>query len=82
MARKVLFDTDPGCDDAVMLAIAVGHPDIDVVGLSTVCGNTTVANTTRNALAVLERGGYGDVPVARGCHRVGPRRRRPPRRPP
>lgn len=42
MPRKVLFDTDLGCDDAVMLAMALGHPAIDVVGLSTVCRNTTV----------------------------------------
>ncbi|WP_336337475.1 nucleoside hydrolase [Haloarcula brevis] len=68
MPRKVFFDTDPGCDDAVMLAMALGHDAIDVVGLSTVCGNTTIENTTRNAHAILELGGY-DVPVARGCGR-------------
>ena len=69
MARKVLFDTDPGCDDAVMLAMALGHPDLEVVGLTTVCGNTTVENTTRNALSILELGDRNDVPVARGCGR-------------
>lgn len=69
MPQKVLFDTDPGCDDAVMLAMALGHPGIEVVGLSTVCGNTTVENTTRNALSILELFGADDVPVARGCDR-------------
>ncbi|KAA9399169.1 nucleoside hydrolase [Haloarcula sp. CBA1130] len=68
MSRKVFFDTDPGCDDAVMLAMALGHDAIDVVGLSTVCGNTTIENTTRNTHAILGLGGY-DVPVARGCGR-------------
>lgn len=68
MSRKVLFDTDPGCDDAVMLAAALGHDAVDVVGVTTVCGNTTIENTTRNALSILELGGY-DVPVARGCGR-------------
>lgn len=68
MGRKVFFDVDPGCDDAVMLAVALGLDDIDVVGLSTVCGNTTVENTTRNARSVLALGG-SDVPVARGCAR-------------
>ncbi len=63
-----LLDTDPGCDDAVMLAMALGHDAIDVVGLSTVCGNTTIENTTRNAHAILGLGGY-DVPVSRGCGR-------------
>jgi inosine-uridine nucleoside N-ribohydrolase len=68
MAEKVLFDVDPGCDDAVMLAMALGLDEIDVVGLSTVCGNSTVENTTENALAILELGGH-DKPVARGCGR-------------
>jgi inosine-uridine nucleoside N-ribohydrolase len=73
MAQQVLFDTDPGCDDAVMLATALGHPAIDVVGLTTVAGNTVVENTTSNALSVLELGGRTDVPVARGCGRPLPR---------
>lgn len=68
MGRKVFFDVDPGCDDAVMLAVALGLPDIDVVGLSTVCGNTTVENTTRNTLSILALGDF-NVPVARGCAR-------------
>lgn len=68
MAEQVLFDVDPGCDDAVMLAMALGLDEIEVVGLSTVCGNSTVDNTTENALAILELGGY-DIPVARGCGR-------------
>jgi inosine-uridine nucleoside N-ribohydrolase len=68
VTRKVLFDSDPGCDDAVMLAMALGLDDVEVVGVSTVCGNTTVGNATRNALSVLELGG-ADVPVARGCGR-------------
>ena len=69
MSRKVLLDVDPGCDDAVMLAIALTAPEVDVVGLTTVAGNTTVDNTTRNALAILELFGAADVPVARGAGR-------------
>jgi inosine-uridine nucleoside N-ribohydrolase len=69
MRRQVHFDVDPGCDDAVMLAMALGHDAIGVVGLSTVAGNSTIENTTRNALGILELGGRSDVPVARGCGR-------------
>lgn len=69
MSRVVHFDVDPGCDDAVMLALALGHEAIDVVGLSTVAGNSTIENTTRNALAILELADRGSVPVARGCGR-------------
>ena len=67
MATRVHLDVDPGSDDAVMIAMALGHPDIDVAGMSTVGGNSTVDNTTRNALAILERFDRTDVPVARGA---------------
>lgn len=64
---KVLFDTDPGCDDAVALALALASDDIELVGVTTVVGNTTIENTTRNALSVLTLFDRTDVPVARGC---------------
>lgn len=67
MPRDVFIDTDPGCDDAVMIAMALGSPDIHVTGMSTVAGNSTVDNTTRNALAILERFDRTDVPVAKGA---------------
>lgn len=69
MGRKVLLDVDPGCDDAVALAIALAAPELDVVGLTTVAGNTTVDNATHNALAILELLGEADVPVAKGADR-------------
>lgn len=67
MTTRVHLDVDPGSDDAVMIAMALGHPSIDVAGISTVGGNSTVDNTTRNALAILERFDRTDVPVARGA---------------
>lgn len=67
MATKVHLDVDPGSDDAVMMAIAFGSPEIDVVGVSTVGGNSTVENTTRNALAILSAFDRTDVPVAKGA---------------
>lgn len=69
MSRLVHFDIDPGCDDAVMLAMALGLDGIEVAGISTVAGNSTIENTTRNALSILELGGRTDIPVARGCGR-------------
>ena len=62
--RKILIDCDPGHDDAVAILFAARH--LDLVGITTVCGNNSVENTTRNALAVLELGGL-DVPLAKGC---------------
>ena len=61
---KILIDCDPGHDDAVALLVAARH--LDIVGVSTVHGNASLANTTRNALAILELAGI-DVPLAQGC---------------
>src|SRR5918911_38587 len=61
---KILIDCDPGHDDAVALLFAARH--LDLVAVTTVHGNNSLANTTSNALAVLELAGI-DVPVASGC---------------
>jgi inosine-uridine nucleoside N-ribohydrolase len=61
---KILIDCDPGHDDAVAILYATRH--LDLVGVTTTHGNSTIENVTRNALAVLKLGGI-DVPVARGC---------------
>jgi inosine-uridine nucleoside N-ribohydrolase len=62
--RKILIDCDPGHDDAVAILFAAWH--LELVGVTTVHGNNTLENTTRNALAVLELAGL-DVPLAAGC---------------
>lgn len=67
MSRQVHVDVDPGSDDAVMLALALASPAIDLTGVSTVGGNSTIDNTTHNALSILELFDRTDVPVARGC---------------
>mgnify|MGYP000680410684 CR=1 FL=1 len=69
MSRKVLLDVDPGCDDAVALGLALASDELEVVGVTTVAGNTTVENATRNALSVLTLFDRTDVPVAAGCGR-------------
>jgi purine nucleosidase len=63
---RVILDVDPGCDDAMALAAACGHPDVDLAGVTTVAGNAPVADTTRNARSVLALCG-ADEPVARGA---------------
>ena len=62
--QKILIDCDPGHDDAVAILFAARH--MDLVGITSVHGNNSLENTTRNALAVAEMGRL-DVPVARGC---------------
>lgn len=54
-ARHAIFvDTDTGVDDAVALALLLRAPSINLVGISTVAGNTSVDNATRNVLTVLD----------------------------
>ncbi|NIZ10880.1 nucleoside hydrolase [Pseudooceanicola sp. HF7] len=63
---KLIIDTDPGVDDALAILYAALHPGIQLVGLTTVFGNVTVEQATRNALCLVERAGL-DVPVAEGA---------------
>ncbi len=63
----VIIDTDPGHDDVFAIMLALASDKIDVKAITTVCGNSTVENTTKNALNVLSYFGRGDIPVAMGC---------------
>ena len=63
--HKVIFDTDPGVDDAMALYFALAHPDIDVIGITTTFGNVTVQQATTNALYLTRIAGR-QIPVAQG----------------
>ena len=65
----ILFDCDPGHDDAIALVMAHRSPAVELLGVTTTCGNAELEKTTTNALRILEYIGAGDVPVAAGCHR-------------
>ena len=62
----IVFDTDCGIDDAVALWYALEHPDIDVVAITAVGGNTEVTQAARNVAKVLDAAGRTDIPVAVG----------------
>lgn len=64
---SVLLDCDPGHDDAVAILLALGSSRIDLLGITTVFGNCSVEDATRNALRVLALAGRTDVPVAVGA---------------
>ena len=67
MPKKILFDTDPGIDDACAILLALASPELSVEGLSIVHGNCSLEQATRNALSVLELGNAGHLRVATGC---------------
>ncbi|MEP6970043.1 MAG: nucleoside hydrolase [Betaproteobacteria bacterium] len=62
---KVIYDTDPGVDDAMALYFALAHPAIELVGITTTFGNVSVAQAATNALYLLELAGR-QVPVTLG----------------
>lgn len=69
MTKRVIIDTDPGIDDtaAIFFLLTSGAARIEM--LTTVFGNATVENATRNALRVLEAAGCADIPVYKGAGR-------------
>jgi inosine-uridine nucleoside N-ribohydrolase len=71
----VILDCDPGHDDAIALLLALGSPEIELLGVTTVSGNQTLEKTTANAIRVLDHVGRPDVPVAAGADRPLVRRR-------
>ncbi|HOE40111.1 MAG TPA: nucleoside hydrolase [Rhodoferax sp.] len=66
--RKLIFDTDPGVDDAMALCYALAHPGLDVIGITTTFGNVTVEQASANALYLCALAGRS-IAVAQGVAR-------------
>lgn len=64
--QKIIIDTDPGIDDAMAIHMAFADPRLDVLGLTTIFGNVTIDNATRNALVLAEMAHYKTV-VSQGA---------------
>lgn len=65
--HKVILDTDPGIDDAMAIAYAMAHPEIELLALTTVFGNVSIEKATRNAQYILDVFGASAVDVAKGA---------------
>lgn len=74
---KLIIDTDPGVDDAIALLMLFQLPEFEVIGLTTIFGNVSTEDATRNALHLCEVAGFPDIPVAEGSPE--PLKRGPPR---
>ncbi|MGI4859631.1 MAG: nucleoside hydrolase [Janthinobacterium lividum] len=64
--HQIIYDTDPGIDDAMALLFLAAHPDVALRGITTVFGNGTIAATTQNALYLAEHFAAG-APVFTGA---------------
>lgn len=63
------MDVDTGADDAFAVLFAAMHPDINLLGITCVDGNTNIDNVIANTFKVLDAAGAGPVPVSRGALR-------------
>ena len=52
--RKFFIDTDAGTDDAIALIMAMKHPQVDIVGISTSGGNVPLDCVVQNVLYIRE----------------------------
>ncbi len=57
----MMLDTDVGVDDAVALLMALSQPNVDLIGVTCVHGNTALDNVLVNTLRVLRVANRSDV---------------------
>jgi purine nucleosidase len=63
---NLIIDTDAGVDDALGLLMALQTPDVKVRAITTVSGNVSVDQVTKNVRVILGVAGK-NVPVYKGC---------------
>jgi purine nucleosidase len=64
---KIIFDTDPGTDDAMALMLALNSPELDVRAVTIVPGNVTARQGLENGLRMVSLANRCDIPVAAGA---------------
>jgi purine nucleosidase len=65
--KKVIFDTDPGTDDAMALMLALNSPELDIRAITVVPGNVTAKQGLENALKMMSLANRCDIPIAAGA---------------
>ncbi|KAF8415479.1 Inosine/uridine-preferring nucleoside hydrolase domain-containing protein [Tirmania nivea] len=65
----VWLDCDPGHDDAFAIILAAEHPQLNLLGISTIHGNASLDRVTENAIRVLTAIGRTDIPVFPGVRK-------------
>lgn len=61
----IILDGDPGHDDAIAWVLANACPELEILAVTSCCGNQTLEKTTYNAGRVMSLIGL-DVPLAKG----------------
>ena len=63
----IILDCDPGHDDAIALLLALGSPELEVLGVTTTYGNQTLEQDDRERAPRARARRAQDVPVASGA---------------
>ncbi len=63
----IIIDSDLGVDDAAALAYLLTQPKANILGITTVAGNTSVENAANNALILLDTAHRTNIPVVVGA---------------
>ncbi|XP_072300838.1 inosine-uridine preferring nucleoside hydrolase-like isoform X2 [Eucyclogobius newberryi] len=67
MSKKLLLDVDCGVDDAQAIMLALAAPNVEILGITCVHGNTSVENVCKNTLRVLQACKKLEIPVFKGA---------------
>lgn len=65
--KKIIIDCDPGIDDALALMLALRCPELEIAGITVVCGNVPAPLGANNTLKVLKLMNRLDIPVYMGA---------------
>ena len=65
-AKKIIIDCDPGIDDTLALMLALCSPELNIAGITVVCGNVPVHKGAQNVLKVLKWFDRTEIPVYLG----------------
>ncbi|MEZ7172783.1 nucleoside hydrolase [Sporosarcina sp. OR05] len=67
--KKIIIDVDTGIDDAIGLLLAAKSGQADILGFTTVNGNTSLEQATINTAKIVKLLGRDDIKVVQGASR-------------
>lgn len=63
---KIIIDTDAGHDDVLAMMLLAKSKQVNIMAITTVAGNSTVQNATRNTTFTLDLLNRRDIPIFSG----------------